>query len=141
MEAFAQYGHALVALAGLAVVQFVLSPLSALRKTAAGLAPGAQPPADYADPCYRWHRAYSNLTESFGAFVAVTVAAILAGAAPFWVNLFASLFFVLRVVLAAIHIGGYGRPDAGLRSITYVAGVLMCLCLAFLAFKAVLFSG
>ena len=141
MDAFAQYGHALLAMVGVAVFQMLLSPLSAMRKTRAGIAPGAQPPADYGDACYRWHRAYGNLAESVGAFVAVTVAAILAGAAPFWVNLFASIFLAVRVVLAVVHIKGIGKPDMSVRSFTYVAGWLMCLCLAYLAIKAVLYSG
>ncbi|MGR3314463.1 MAPEG family protein [Roseovarius indicus] len=141
MTGFAEYGHALVAIVGLALLQLVLSPLSAIRKTQAGLAPGAQPVADYSDSCYRWHRAYDNLTESMAAFVGLTLAAILAGGSPFWVNLFASGFLLLRLVLAVVHINGIGKPDMGLRSFTYVAGWLMCLGLAYLVVKAVFFNG
>ena len=141
MEQFAAYGHAIMAMAVIAVFQLLMAPLSAMRKSSAGLAPGAQPPADYADACYRWHRTYANLAESMGPFVAVTVAAILAGAAPFWVNLFAAGFLVARVVLAVVHIKGIGKPDMSIRSFTYVAGWLMCLGLAWLAIKAVVFGG
>ena len=141
MEGFADYGHAIIAMAAVAVFQLLLSPLSALRKTSAGVVPGAQPPADYADACYRWDRAYGNLTENMGPFVAVTVAAILAGAAPFWVNLFAALFLMARLVVAAVHVTGMGKPERSVRSFTYVAGWLMCLSLAYLAIKAVLTGG
>ncbi len=137
MEQFAQYGHAIVALAATALFGLILSPLSGMRKQAQGLTPGAQPEADYANPCYRWSRAYLNLSESIGFFVAVVVAAILAGANPFWVNLLASLFFIARVLLAIVHIKGIGKPDMSVRSFTYVAGWLMCLALAIMAIAAV----
>lgn len=141
MTGFAEYGHALLAIVGLTLVQLVLSPLSAIRKTKAGLAPGAQPPADYSDACYRWHRAYGNLVESMPAFIGLTLAAILAGGTPFWVNLFASGFLLLRLVLAVVHINGIGKADMGLRSFTYVAGWFMCLGLAYHVVKAVFFNG
>ena len=141
MEGFQEYGHALVALSGVAILLLIMSPLSALQKQASGVAPGAQPEADYSNSCYRWHRAYGNLAESIGPFVAVTLAAILAGANPFWVNLFASLFLVVRVVVTVVHVTGVGKPVSGMRSFTYVGGWAICLALAYLSIKAVLFGG
>lgn len=138
MEQFAAYGHAIVAMAGTAVLGLLLSPLSAMKKSAIGLAPGSQPDADYTSSVYRWHRAYGNLAETMGYFVACAVAAILAGASPFWVNLFASVFFLSRLVLMVVHIKGIGKPDMSVRSFTYVAGWLMCLLLAISAVCAVL---
>ena len=133
MESFAAYGHAIVALAGTAAMLLIMSPLSALKKQALGLAPGATPEQDYTNPCYRWHRAYSNLAESIGPFAAVTLAAILAGASPFWVNLLAALFLLVRLVLAVVHVKGIGKPDMSARSFLYVAGWLICLILAVMA--------
>ncbi|WP_371223565.1 MAPEG family protein [Roseovarius sp. 2305UL8-3] len=133
MEAFAAYGHALVALAATAIFGLLMSPLSAMRKTAFGLAPGQEPAADYGSSVYRWHRAYLNLAESMGFFAAVTVAAILAGGSPFWVNLYASVFFVSRLVMAVIHIRGLGGPDRSLRSMAYAVGMLMCVLLGLTA--------
>ncbi|MFD1158266.1 MAPEG family protein [Roseovarius aestuarii] len=138
MEHFATYGHAIVAMAATAIFGLLLSPLSAMRKSAIGLAPGCEPEADYSSSVYRWHRAYANLSETIGFFVACVAAAILAGASPFWVNLFASIFFVSRLVLAVIHIGGIGKPDMSARSFLYVAGWLMCVLLAIMAIFAVL---
>ena len=43
-----------------------------------------------------------NAIETSGPFIGATVAAILAGAAPFWVNLFASVFIVARVAVAYV---------------------------------------
>ncbi len=122
-----------MALIGL--LALILSPMSAMRKQAAGLAPGATPPEDYADATYRWHRAYANLTEATGSFALVTLAAILAGAAPFWVNLFATVFLVARLVMLVIHLRG-GKPHMGARSIVYVLGWVMCILLAIFAIVA-----
>ena len=141
MEGFSEYGHALAAMSGVAVLLLLLSPLSAMRKQASGVTPGAQPAADYSDSSYRWHRTYANLTEAIGPFAAVTLAAILAGANPFWVNLLASLFLVIRLVVTVVHITGVGKPVNGMRSFIYIAGWASCLGLAYLAIKTVLFGG
>lgn len=137
MEAFAPYSHAIVAVALTVIFGLVLSPISAMRKTEAGLAPGCEPEADYDSSVYRWHRTYANLAETMGFFVASVGAAILAGANPFWVNLLASLFFVSRLVLAYVHIKGIGQPNMGVRSFTYVAGWLACIILCLMAVLAV----
>ncbi len=137
MEQFIEYGHAIVSLAGVAILALILSPLSAMRKQALGLTPGSQPEADYNNPVYRWHRCYGNLAESIGTFAAVVLAAMLAGANPFWVNLLASLYLLLRILLAVVHVKGIGKPNMSIRSFTYVAGWLMCLALAILAIAAV----
>ena len=138
MEQFASYGHAIASVAAVAIFGLLMAPLSAMRKSRIGLAPGCEPVADYTSSVYRWHRAYANLSEMMGFFAAVTMAAILAGANPFWVNLLASLFFVSRLVLAVVHIRGIGRPDMSIRSFTYVAGWLCCLILALMAICGVI---
>jgi len=137
MEQFAQYAHAIVALAATAVIGLIISPLSAMKKASADLAPGCEPEADYSNEVYRWHRAYCNLSETIGFFAAVLIAAVLAGASPFWVNLLASVFFVSRLVHAFVHIKGIGKPNTGARSFSYVAGWLVCLILAVMAILAV----
>ncbi len=138
MEQFAEYGHAIVAVALTAVLGLVLGPLSALRKLRIGLEPGAQPAADYSSSTYRWTRSYLNLSEVMGFYVAVVVAAILAGANPVWVNWLASLFFMSRLILAVIHIGGFGKPNFSLRTFTFVAGWAMCVLLAVMAICGVM---
>lgn len=133
MEQFSLYGHAIVAMAAIGAMQLIMSPLSAMQKTKLGLAPGANPEQEYGSATYRWHRAYGNLAETVGAFVAVTVAAMLAGASPFWVNLLASVFLISRIVMAVVHVKGIGKPDGGARSIAYVVGWAACIGLALLA--------
>ncbi len=139
MEQFAAYGHAIVSLALVAVITLVLAPISAAEKAKLGLTAGAMPEPDYSSKAYRCWRAHLNATETIGTFAAVTVAAILAGAAPFWVNLFASLFFVARLVHAVVHVKGIGAEAAGIRTISFVFGTGMCFLLAVLAILAVFF--
>ncbi|OWU83659.1 membrane protein [Oceanicola sp. 22II-s10i] len=137
MEAFAPYGHALTALALFALMTLVLGPVSAGIKAKAGVTSGAAPAADYDSGVYRLYRAHENAVESLGPFAAMTVAAILANAAPFWVNLAASVFLLTRVVHLTVHVTGWGRADMGLRTYVYVAGFLCCLLLGVLTIGAV----
>ncbi|MFY0309095.1 MAPEG family protein [Leisingera sp. D0M16] len=137
MEAFAAYSHALAALVIFTLIILALSPFSALAKQKAGLAPGATPDEDYAAKAYRLNRAYLNGCETLPAFLTVTLAAILAGAAPFWVNLLASLALVSRMVMIVIHLRGTGKPHGGLRSVFYVIGWACMGGLALLTLAAV----
>lgn len=137
MEQFSAYGHALVSLAVVAIFAMMFGPMSAMRKQAAGLDAGATPAADYTDPAFRLHRAYMNLTENYGLFAGVTMAAILAGVSPFWVNLLATIFLVSRLVVAFVHIKGIGRQHVGPRSFIYVTGWLANIVMAVLTIVAV----
>lgn len=130
MEQFANYGHALAAMAGMGLLILLLSPLSALKKQALGLAPGATPEQDYGLAAYRWHRCYANLAESIGTFGVTVVAAMLAGVDPAWVNWLAALYFLSRILLVAVHVRGIGKPNMSIRSFFYVAGWAMLVILA-----------
>ena len=133
MEQFAAYGHAIVSIAIFAMIGLLLGPLSAARKTSEGVESGADPAPDYSNATYRLHRAYLNAMEHAGLFVSVTVAAILAGASPFWVNVLASLFLVSRIVHLVVHLRGVGAPNMGPRTFIYTAGWACCLILGFMA--------
>ncbi len=137
MEPFAAYGHAIVSLVLFAVIVLALSPFSALKKQGEGLAPGGTPEEDYASAAYRLHRAYQNGAESLAIFATVTVAAILAGASPFWINLLASLALVTRVAMLVVHLRGIGKPHNGPRSVFYVSGWVCMLVIALFALVAV----
>ena len=126
---FAPYAHALAALAGWALLMMVLMGLS-VRGTPRAKTESGHPVRDYADPFYRRSRAYLNAVETAGPFVAVTVAAILTGAPPFWVNLLASVFLVARIVMAIVHIRTENQP---LRSACFAAGFFCVMGLAALA--------
>lgn len=138
MEPFAAYGHALASVALFALIVMVFSPLSAIQKAKRGLAPGAEPAADYGDLAYRLHRVFSNGTDSLAIFVAVTGVSVLAGANPFWVNLLAAAALVSRVAMIVLHAGAIGKADNGARSIAYVVGLLCMLILGVLGLVAAL---
>lgn len=131
------YGHAIVSVALWAILVQVLNFFSADRKAKAGLVPGATPKADYADPLYRLDRAYHNAAETLAVFVAVVAAAILAGASPFWVNLFAALAFLSRLAMVYVHLKGIGKLVFGPRTIFFVVGWALMIALALMAIAAV----
>ena len=133
MEQLAAYGHAIVAMAATVLIGMALNPISAAKKSAQGVTSGAMPQPDYGDPVYRWSRTYQNLSEMMGFFAGATLAAILAGASPFWVNLLAATFFASRLVVAVVHIRGWGRPNSGLRTIVFAIGWLCCILLSIFA--------
>lgn len=136
MELFAEYSHAIASLVIFTLIVLFLSPFSALAKASKGLAPGATPDQDYSEKAYRLNRAYLNGTETLPAFLTVTVAAILLGASPFWVNLLASIALVARVVMLIVHIRGVGKPHSGLRSVLYVIGWACMMVLGVMALVA-----
>ena len=137
MQTFSEYGHAIASIAGMVLVWAALNPLSAIKKEKAGAESGGAPPEDYTSSAYRWYRAYMNLTETMPFFVAAVGAAILAGAAPFWVNLLASVFLVSRVVMVYVHVSGIGNKSGGPRSILFTVGWVCCIALAAFAIAAV----
>ena len=140
MNAFDAYSHAIVSIALFGLITLLLAPLSAVRKQKDGLVAGAAPASDYSNPTYRWYRAHLNASETIGVFTGMVAAAILAGAAPFWVNLAASLFLVSRIGHVIVHVGGIGPANFGPRTFLYVFGWLMCIVLGLLAIFAA-FSG
>src|SRR6056297_584799 len=100
---FNPYSHALAALALWAILMTILGMLSVIGAPKARTESGL-PVRDYSDPAYRRHRAFQNAIETTGPFVAATLAAILTGGSPFWVNLLASVFLAARIAMAAVHI-------------------------------------
>ncbi|XDA96787.1 MAPEG family protein [Sulfitobacter sp. LCG007] len=136
MEIFEAYSHATVSVAAFALLTLILAGWSSAAKGRAGVVSGGAPEADYANPAYRLYRAHMNAVEMVGPFTAVTLAAILAGASPLWVNWLASIFFVSRLVHAWVHVSGKGKPDGGLRSWVFVVGMVMCVLLGLMAIVA-----
>ena len=134
MEQFAIYSHAIASLALFAVITLLLSPMAGLARNRAGVAAGAMPPADYANRDFRICRAYQNASENIGIFAAVVLAAVLTGASSLWVNLFASLFLVFRILMLYAHIAGLGvGKEPGPRTILFVLGWVMLLLIALMA--------
>ncbi len=136
MESFAEYSHAIAALVIFTLIVLLLAPFSALSKAGKGLAPGGTPEQDYSDRAYRLNRAYLNGTETLPAFLTVTMAAILLGVGPAWVNWLASVALVARVAMLVVHLRGIGRAHSGLRSVLYVIGWACMAVMGLLALAA-----
>lgn len=130
MGDFAAYGHALVSLAGVALIALILAPLSAARKAKEGIVTGGQPEGGYGSLTYRLWRAHLNTTENIGIFASVTIAAMLAGVSPLLVNWLASLYLLSRLAHTFIYIRGIGAQNFGPRTFVFVFGWLICALLA-----------
>ena len=133
MDQFSLYSHAIVSLALWALLVAILSALSTRGRTPENRCDCGKPKRDYANQWYRSERAFMNAVETSGPFIAATLAAILAGAAPFWVNLFASLFIVARVSMAVVHIRTENQP---MRSACFAVGLFCVLALILMAIVA-----
>ena len=133
MEIFAAYSHALASLALWGVMVSVLGALSTRGRSAENRCDCGKPKRNYDDPVYRSERAFMNAVETSGPFICVAVAAVLLGASPFWVNLFASVFIVARLAMAFVHIRTTNQP---MRSAFFLVGLICLLALAILALAA-----
>lgn len=133
MEGFDAYGHAIASLALWSLICIVLGMIATRGKTAENTTESGLPKRNYSDIAYRRGRAFANAMEMSGPFIGATVAAILIGADAFWVNTFASLFVVSRVVMAVIHIRTEIQP---LRSLAWMIGLICVICLAVMAVVA-----
>lgn len=136
MEQFAEYGHALASVGLFALIALLLNPWVGIMRGKVGLAPGEMPRADYSDRNFRIARSYQNSVEMAGIFGVVVGAAVLSGAAPFWVNLFASIALLARIAMVYVHIQGIGAPDRGPRTMLFVLGWLMMVLIALVAVLA-----
>jgi uncharacterized MAPEG superfamily protein len=130
MENFAPYSHAIASLGLWALLMIVLGMLTTRGRTAENRCECGKPKRDYSNVVYRTDRAHLNAVENSGPFVAATVAAMLAGAAPFWVNVLASVFIVSRIAMAIVHIRS---ENQNARSATFVVGWACMIGLAVLA--------
>ncbi|SFS73419.1 MAPEG family protein [Sulfitobacter marinus] len=133
MEAFATYSHAITSLALWALVITVLSGFSTRGRIDENRAECGKPKRNYDDPWYRSERAFMNAVETSGPFIAATVAAILIGASPFWVNLFASIFVIARIAMGFVHIRTTNQPA---RSMFFAVGLVCILGLVVLTIMA-----
>ncbi len=133
MEIFAAYSHTIVSLALWSVVIMVLGALSTVGRSAENRCDCGKPRRDYGDAVYRRERAFMNAIETSGPFIAASVAAMLAGASPFWVNVLASVFVVARLAMAVVHIRTTNQP---MRSAFFGIGFFCVLGLAVIAIFA-----
>ncbi|MGC1495156.1 MAG: MAPEG family protein [Sulfitobacter sp.] len=130
MEQFSDYSHAIASIALWSLLVIVLAGLSTKGRTSEGRCDCGKPKRNYADPVYRRERAFMNAVEGGGPFIGATLAAMLAGASPFAVNLLASLYLVFRIAMAIVHVR---TENQKLRSASFAAGLLCTVGLAVMA--------
>lgn len=130
MDIFDAYSHAIASLALWTLVSIILSFVAVIGKNADNTCACGHPKRDYSNVVYRRGRAFANAMEISGPFIGATVAAILIGADPVWVNTFASVFVVSRIVTAFVHIGTTIEP---LRSAAWMVGLICVISLAVMA--------
>jgi uncharacterized MAPEG superfamily protein len=130
MDMFEVYSHAIASLALWSLVSIILSFVAVIGKNADNTCACGNPKRDYSNVVYRRGRAFANAMEMTGPFIGATVAAILIGADPFWVNTFASVFVVSRIAMAVVHIGTTIEP---LRSLFWMVGLICVISLAVVA--------
>lgn len=135
MEPFAAYGHAIMSLALWSVLSIILGMIATRGKTTENTCACGNPKRDYSNVVYRRGRAFANAMEMSGPFVGATIAAILAGSDPFWVNLLASVFLVSRIAVAVVHIRTEVQP---LRSAVWMIGLICVLALVGMAVWALI---
>lgn len=133
MENFVAYGHAIVSIALWSMLCLVLGMVATRGKTPDNTTESGLPKRDYSSVAYRRGRAQANAIEMSGPFIGATVAAILAGADPFWVNTLASVFLVSRVAMAVVHIG---TENQAARSGTWMVGLICVVSLVVMAVRA-----
>lgn len=136
MDAFAAYAHAIATLALWGLWMIALSMLSTGGKTPKDRAECGKPKRDYANEAYRRERAFQNAIETSPAFLATTLAAILAGGMPLAVNILSTVFLVSRLAMAFVHIRTENQP---MRSAFFGVGWLCIILMALTALMAVFF--
>ena len=138
MEQFADYGHALLALVIMAVLAQVLNAMTGIKKGKNKMIPGEGYTPDLSNPGYLLDRAYMNGVENLGIVAVVVFAAILAGAAPLWVNILASVILIARLAFTGIYMRGMGGGYGGLRTGMAVLSSIGVMGLAILTLFSVL---
>ena len=137
MEIFAPYAHAIASLALWGLWMVYLATQSNVGVTPEDRTESGHPKRIYASKPYRRYRAFQNAIETSPAFLATTVAAILAGASPVSVNWLAALFLLSRLAMGYVHIQ---TENQKMRSALFGVGWLMIILMALLALYTVFFG-
>lgn len=131
MEFAEPYAVGIISLLVFVLIVLVQGALVGGGKAKAGITPGSAPEVDYASNLYRLNRSHQNGTENVGAAGVALLAAMLAGASAWWVNLLMVLFLIGRIAYVVIYAQAVGKPTQGLRTAVYVFSwaMLVLLCL------------
>lgn len=135
----AAYQPALAALAILCLAILVQSFLAGVLGLGKGEeTPGMPLKGDHTKLSFRTIRTYANSVENFSVFSASVLLAILAGVGAAFVNWLAIIHVVLRLAYWAVYYNGVGKVGGGIRTFTYVLGLLANVILTAMAIYTLL---
>jgi len=117
------------------VQNFLTAPLAFAREEQV---PGLPLRHDHSRLSFRAVRTYQNSAESFPAFIAATLVAVVGGASPWLINGAAGLYLVARLAFWAIYYSGVGRVAGGPRTIAFVLCLLSNIAIAAAAIHAMI---
>ncbi|MGB7285594.1 MAG: MAPEG family protein [Salaquimonas sp.] len=100
--------------------------------------PGMPLKGDHTKFSFRTIRTYANSVENFSVFSASVLLAIIAGVGAVFVNWLAIIHVVFRLAYWAVYYNGVGKVGGGIRTITYVLGLLANIILSVMVAYALL---
>jgi len=116
---------------GLLVVQLIVLDIAGIQ---AGHVPGAAVTGDHGDFFFRATRAHANTNESIAAFLLLALFGVLNGAAPWWLNGFATLYVVGRIG----HMLCYYAGVKALRSLSFAVAFVALIGMLIVGMAAAL---
>ena len=133
------YSPALLWLVLLCIMIIIQAVLAGVLGLAGGEETAGMPlQGDHTKRSFRVLRTYHNSVENMGVMTTTTFLAIIAGVSVAMVNWLVGLHVLLRVAYWAVYYSGVGKVGGGLRTMVYVAALLMNAILAILTMLALL---
>lgn len=124
------YVLSIVGVLTLCLISTLLSVLSGYSKGRAGALSGPVLPADDANPLYRIDRVHMNSVEALAPFAVPAMLAMMVGVNPATLAVLVWLHVVIRLAHLAVYLrGGAAAKGGSVRTILYVSGALVALCL------------
>ncbi|MET1413093.1 MAPEG family protein [Roseibium sp. HPY-6] len=117
------------------VQSFLTAPLAFAKEEQT---PGMPLKFDHSRLSFRAVRTYQNSAESFPAFVAACLVAIVAGASPFAINAAAGVYLLARLLFWGFYYSGFGRVAGGPRTMAFVVCLLANIVIAVAALMKLL---
>lgn len=138
-ELVTTYDLTIISLAALAIIVLLQSFLGAVFGLVLGPSvPGEVPEGSHSNFGHRALRTYQNSVENLPAFAVAAIAAMLAGADPWTVNVLSASYVGTRVLYWAVYYGNVGAHAGGPRTLLYIIGMTLNFALAIFALLAVL---
>ncbi|MBO6891850.1 MAG: MAPEG family protein [Roseibium sp.] len=131
------YRPALIIVASLSLIALVQNFLTApLAFASQEQTPGMPLQFDHSKLSFRAVRTYQNSAESFPAFLAAVLVAIVAGVSPLVLNVAAGVYLLARLLFWAFYYSGFGRVAGGPRTMAFVLCLLANILIAIAALIA-----